>query len=214
MRIKSAVVSVAIAVCVGLPFLGCNASTLSSVFKLNEKKVTVQSGTTLKVRTIAALSTKSHESGDTFSASLAAPLVIDEATVARQGAAVRGVVVEADKGGRVKGRAHLAVRLTELETATGDWVDIDTQTVVHHAPGSKRKDAAKIGIGSGVGAAIGAIAGGGKGAAIGAGAGAGAGTGAVLATRGTQAVIPGETVLTFRLTAPLKTNAVRAPSQS
>jgi hypothetical protein len=214
MRANSPLASVAVALFVVFLFLGCNSSTLSSVFEPNEKKVTVERGTTLKVRTAATLSTKSHESGDTFDASLAAPLVIDGATVARQGAAIRGVIVEADKGGRVKGRAHLAVRLTELETATGDWVDIYTQTVVRQAPASKGKDAAKIGVGSGVGAAIGAIAGGGKGAAIGAGAGAGAGTGAVLATRGKQVVIPGETVLTFQLSAPLETKAIRAPSES
>jgi hypothetical protein len=214
MKVRRAIASAAIVVSVGFPFLGCNSSTLSTVFKLNEKKVTVERGTTLKVRTITTLSTKSHESGDAFEASLAAPLVIDGATVARQGAAVRGVIVEADKGGRVKGRAHLAVRLTELQTATGDWVDIDTGTVVRQAPGSKRNDAAKIGIGSGVGAAIGAIAGGGKGAAIGAGAGAGAGTGAVLATRGKEAAIPSETVLTFQLTAAIQTSGVREPSES
>jgi hypothetical protein len=214
MTARNTVLSAALAMCVGFPFFGCNASTLSSVFKLNEEKVTVQKGTTLKVRTVTTLSTKSHENGDAFDASLAAPLVVDGATVAPQGANVRGVVVEADKGGRAKGRAHLAVRLTELQTATGGWVDIDTLTVVRQAPGSKGKDAAKIGIGSGVGAAIGAIAGGGKGAAIGAGAGAGAGTGTVLATRGKQAVIPGETVLTFQLSAPIETKAFRAPSES
>ncbi len=214
MRIKDAVLSAAIAVCVSLPFAGCNPGTLSSVFKLNEKKVTVESGTTLKVRTTTTLSTKSHESGDRFEASLAAPLVTEGVTVARQGAPVRGVVVEADKGGRVKGRAHLAVRLTELQTTTGDWVDIKTQTFVRQAPGSKRDDAVKIGIGSGVGAAIGAIAGGGKGAAIGAGAGAGAGTGTVLATRGKQAVIPSETVLTFQLSESVQARAVRDPSES
>jgi hypothetical protein len=204
----------ATAACVVFLCIGCNSSTLSSLLNDGKENVTLESGTALKVRTLTTLSTKSHDSGDAFEAFLATPLVADGATVARQGAAVRGVVVEADPGGRVKGRAHLTVRLTELETATGDWVDIDTHAIVRWAPGSKRRDAAKIGIGSGVGAAIGAIAGGGKGAAIGAGAGAGAGTGAVLATRGKPAVIPGETVLTFQLRAPLETSALSASSES
>lgn len=214
MRTRNAVPAVAIAVCVAISFLGCNSSTLSSVFKPGEKTVTVESGTQLKVRTVATLSTQSHENGDAFEATLAAPLVIDGATVARQGAAVRGTVAEADKGGRVEGRAHLALRLTELETASGDWININTHSVVRQAPGSKKKDAAKIGIGSGVGAAIGAIAGGGKGAAIGAGAGAGAGTGAVLATRGKPAVIPSETVLTFQVSASFETSAIAGSSES
>jgi hypothetical protein len=106
------------------------------------------------------------------------------------------------------------LRLTALETANGEWIDINTHTVVRQAPGSKGKDATKIGIGSGVGAAIGAIAGGGKGAAIGAGAGAGAGTGAVLATRGKPAVIPSETVLTFKVSASFETSAIPGSSES
>jgi hypothetical protein len=64
-----------------------------------------------------------------------------------------------------------------------------------------------VGIGAGVGAAIGAIAGGGKGAAIGAGAGGAAGTGTVLATRGDPAVLPSESLITFKLQAPVTVTA-------
>ncbi len=117
---------------------------------------------------------------------------------------MKGQVVESDPGGRVKGRAQLAVQLTSLETVDGTVVPISTDSVVEVAAASKKKDALKVGIGSGIGAAIGAIAGGGKGAAIGAAAGAGAGTGAVLATRGDPATIPSEAVLTFRLRSDAK----------
>ena len=123
--------------------------------------------------------------------------------IRNKGAAVEGEIVEADKGGRVKGRAKLAVRLTRLRTAGGHAVEIVSNTVEREAKATKGKDAAKIGIGSGVGAAIGAIAGGGKGAAIGAGAGAAAGTGLVLATHGDPAVIPSESVLEFTLRSPV-----------
>ena len=70
-------------------------------------------------------------------------------------------------------------------------------------PKSTTQDAEKIGGGAALGAIIGAIAGGGKGAAIGAGAGGAAGTGTVLATRGKAAVLPSESRLTFRLSAPV-----------
>ena len=50
---------------------------------------------------------------------------------------------------------------------------------------------------------FGAIVGGKKGAGIGAATGAGAGTGVVLATRGDPAVYPSETVITFKLRAPI-----------
>jgi len=165
--------------------------------------ISLPAGTPLRVRTTTTLSTKTHEAGQTFAASLEEPLIQGGKIIAPKGAEVEGKIVDADKGGRVKGRAELAVQLTSLRTADGHAVHISTTTVTQEARGTKGKDAAKIGIGSGVGAAIGAIAGGGKGAAIGAAAGAGAGTGVVLATHGDAAVIPAETVLPFELHSPV-----------
>ena len=159
----------------------------------------------VKVRTTNTLSTKVNHAGEPFAASLQEPLIVNNRVIAQKGANVTGVIADADPGGRVKGVARIAVRLTSIETAEGK-AEISTNTVAHQANATKRKDAAKIGIGSGVGAVIGALAGGGKGAAIGAGAGAGAGTGLVLATRGDAAVLPSESVLQFRLTAPLTVN--------
>jgi hypothetical protein len=60
-----------------------------------------------------------------------------------------------------------------------------------------------IGGGAGIGTAIGAIAGGGKGAAIGAATGAAAGTGVQLLTKGETLRVPVETLLDFKLQAPL-----------
>lgn len=116
---------------------------------------------------------------------------------------MEGRVVEADKGGRVKGVAHLSIELTSLKTADGRTVQMATRPIIVQARATKGKDAAKIGIGTGVGAAVGAIAGGGKGAAIGGAAGAGAGTAVVLSTRGDAAQIGSETVLNFELRSPL-----------
>jgi hypothetical protein len=112
------------------------------------------------------------------------------------------VIADSDPGGRVKGVARLGVRLTGIETSSAAK-QITTNTVWFEAHATKKKDAAKIGIGAGVGALIGGLVGGGKGAAIGAGAGGGAGTGVVLATRGDPAVIPAESLLTFALATPL-----------
>ena len=124
--------------------------------------------------------------------------------IAPKGSAVTGQVSEADDGGRVKGVAHMAVRLTQLKLADGREIELQTNSFTKLAPKSKKDDAIKVGVGSGIGAAIGAIAGGGKGAAIGAAAGAGAGTGAVLATHGKPAVIASESVLTFQLQNPIE----------
>lgn len=164
-----------------------------------EPSVTLPEGTALEARLTQTLSTATHDVDSVFDATLAEPVVIDEQTIVPAGARLWGKVVESDKGGRVEGRAHLAVLLTEMETADGGRISISTDTQRVNAPATKREDAEKIGIGAGVGAAIGAIAGGGKGAAIGAAAGGGAGTGAVLATRGDPAVLPSETLLWFTL---------------
>jgi hypothetical protein len=155
------------------------------------------------VRTTTALSTKTSQAGESFSATLAEPLTAGGVVIAPKGAPVAGVVAAADPGGRVQGRASLTVRLTSLDV-NGRQVDLQTNTFTRVAPGTKKKDAVKVGVASGIGAAIGAIAGGGQGAAIGAGVGAGAGTGAVMATRGAPAVIGAETLLTFRLQSPVE----------
>ena len=164
------------------------------------RKTTLPAGTALTVRTTNSLSTKSVQSGETFTASLEDPIMDGSRVVAQKGATVYGKVVNADTGGRVKGVASLTIRLTELQTADGQRLAINTDSYGVQAKTTKKKDATKVGIASGVGAAIGAIAGGGDGAAKGAGIGAGAGAGAVLATRGDPAVIPSESVITFSLT--------------
>lgn len=164
---------------------------------------TIAAGAPISIYTAKTLSTKTDKDGERFVASLAQPIVNGDWVIAKKGAQVEGVVVNSDPGGKVKGRASMTVRLTSLQLADGRTIDLSTSSYTKEAKGTKKKDAAKIGIGAGVGAAIGAIAGGGKGAAIGAGVGGGAGTGYVLATRGDPAVIPSESQLTFKLTAPV-----------
>ena len=108
-------------------------------------------------------------------------------------------MVEADKGGRVKGKASLSIELTGLALADGTKIELVTTPVSHEAAANKGKNAAKVGIAAGTGAAIGAIAGGGKGAAIGAVAGGGVGA----LARGESAEIPAESVIAFELRSPV-----------
>ncbi len=164
--------------------------------------VTISAGTPITIRTQAELSTKTAKAGDSFTAMLAEPMVIEGKVIAPRGSQAEGRVVDSDPGGRVKGVASISVRLTQLRVGDRS-VAIETRPIARQAHATKRKDAAKIGIGAGIGAAIGAIAGGGEGAAIGAASGGAAGTGVVLATHGDPAIIAAESVLTFKLTAPL-----------
>ena len=139
------------------------------------------------------------KTGDVFSAILEEPIAVEDWVVAAAGARIDGRIVEADKGGRVKGKANLSIELTSLTVNDGRKVEIVTSPVTAEAAANKGKDAARVGIGAGAGAAVGAIAGGGQGAAVGALIGAGAGT----AMRGEGAEIPAETVVTFELRSPV-----------
>ncbi|MEO5924989.1 MAG: hypothetical protein ABIR70_14305 [Bryobacteraceae bacterium] len=202
---------------VGLILTGCNQSAgvpeTTAEAKLEPVKVappkpvlvpvTLPEGTRLLVRTTSTLSTKTATSGEAFSGSLAEALLVDGKEILPKGAEVTGVVAESDDGGRVKGVASISLRMTGIELA-GERVPVKSSLYVKAAPATKKKDAVKIGIGAGIGAAIGAIAGGGKGAAIGAASGGGAGTGVVLATHGDPAVVPAESIISFRLAAPLE----------
>ncbi len=159
----------------------------------------LQAGQTLTIRTTRLLTTKSMKTGEPFSAILEEPITVNEWTVAKAGAKVDGRITEADKGGRVKGKASLSVELTSLTLADGRKIEIVTSPVGAEAATNKSGDAKKIGVGAAAGAGIGAIAGGGKGAAIGGLIGAGAGT----AMRGDDAEIPAESVLTLELRSPV-----------
>jgi len=165
--------------------------------------VTLRAGMTLPVRLGESLSSEHNQAGDTFTATLDAPLAADGFVIAERGARVEGRVVEAQKSS-VKARATLALELTKLNTSDGQHVDIKTETLRKQAEAMATAD--QVGIvaaAAGIGAVIGAIAGGGKGAAIGAGAGGAAGGGGVVATRNKAVSMPTETKVTFRLSAPV-----------
>ncbi len=163
------------------------------------KTVTLAAGTSITVRINETVSTNTNYPGDTFTASLVSPVIIDGFVIADRGSRAIGKVTRADKAGRVKGTAELALVLTQLHTTDGQTLNIETAPWDQEGPASKKRDAAEVAGGAALGAIIGALAGGGKGAAIGAGAGGAAGTGAVLTTRGKPAQIQAETRLTFSL---------------
>jgi len=165
--------------------------------------VTLQPGTTLKVRTLEAISTDRNYTGDTFRATLESPIVRNGYIIADRGSQVQGRIVDSEKAGRVQGLANLTLALTSINTTDGQRIAIQTNTTDIKGPASKKRDVAEIAGGSALGAIIGAIAGGGKGAAIGAGAGGGAGTVGALSTRGKAAVVQAETPLTFQLNTPV-----------
>jgi hypothetical protein len=164
--------------------------------------VTIPQGTSLAIRVNEKISTDHNYSGDTFRATLDAPLVVDGFIIADRGAKVLGKVVKAQKPGKFEGAAELSLALTEISTTDGQKLHVETNQSLRKGPSNTTQEAEKMGGGAALGAIIGAIAGGGRGAAIGAGAGGAAGTGAVLLGHGKPAVIENETKLTFTLANP------------
>jgi len=165
--------------------------------------LTLAAGTVISIRTSQYLSSDQNRPGDSFSAELQQPLVVDGWVVARRGQTVLGRVVTAQKAGRIKGVSQLGIELSQLVLVDGQQLPIRTQLMQTGGGTSQGRDAQAIGTTTGVGAIIGAAADGGKGAAIGSGAGAAAGIAGVLLTRGRSTVIPPETLLTFQLEFPV-----------
>jgi hypothetical protein len=161
-------------------------------------------GTVIRASLEHSLSTENNTAGDPFTMKVVDSLKVDDKTVIPVGSTIKGVVAESLRSGRVKGRAQMSLRFTELVLPNGRSYAIQTASVSHIAPTTKKRDGMMIGGGAGVGALIGGIAGGGKGAGIRAASGAGAGTGLVLATRGKETGFSAGSTLNVKLMEPLK----------
>ncbi len=173
-------------------------------------QLTLPAGSWVTVRLNQPIATDHNQAGDAFTATLAQPLIVDGLVIARRGQTVAGRVVESQQGGRVKGTSRLVIELTELSLVDGQQVNIQTQLTERNASTSIGRDAAAIATTTGIGAAIGGAVDGGLGAGIGAAAGAVASTIGVLATRGNNTAVYPETLLTFRIVAPVFVNTTRS----
>lgn len=155
-----------------------------------------QAPSSVSVRLVDRLSTESTRPGDTFTATLAEPLVVDGRLIAQKNARVSGHVLEAVSSGRLKRPALLTLRLDNVRT-TSRSLALQSQDLTIKAGSHTTRNVVIIGGSAGAGAIIGGVAGGGKGAAIGAATGAGAGTLAAYLTGKKEIELPSETLLTF-----------------
>ena len=178
---------------------------ISSIGALDAaRRVTIPEGTALRVRLDTTVASNTSRVEDRVYGRLVNPIVIDGRTVVPAGSQVVGTVVNADRSDRVKGRASLALRFSELTLAgDNDRYRIRTTTWSRRAEATKGEDAVKIAAPAAGGAVIGALTGGKKGAAIGGAIGGGAGTAVVLSTRGKEVRLGRGSVLVVRLSSPL-----------
>jgi len=168
------------------------------------REATLPAGTQLRVVLDTGVGSDTSRTEQAVQGHLSSPVVLHGDTVLAEGTRVGGVVTSAERSGKVKGRAHIAVRFDTI-TPRGDdeRYRIRTAAVQRTAASTKKKDAVKVGGGAAGGAIIGAIVGGKKGAAIGTAVGGGAGTAAVLSTRGDEVHLPKGSALTLRLSEPV-----------
>jgi len=159
-------------------------------------------GTALPVTFETTVSSATSNAEDKVLARVRADVRSGGRVVVPAGSELRGHVLTARRSGKVKGRAYLSLRFTELSVG-GRTYPVSTGRIAVLAPRTHGRDAKIIGGGAAAGALVGAIADGGKGAGVGALVGGGAGTGAVLATRGKEVTLPAGARWRVRLLKPL-----------
>lgn len=174
------------------------ASAPPPVPKPKPQPIVVPSGTTLTVTMGQALSSKTSQAGQPFTATLAQPVSVAGTPALPKGATVNGKVVSAKAKGKFKGQGELSLTLTSISVQDHSY-EIQTDVVSNVTKGKGKRTAVATGGGAAGGALIGGIAGGGKGAGIGALIGAGAGLIGGAATGNKQIEIPAEAALSFTL---------------
>ncbi|HEY6265929.1 MAG TPA: hypothetical protein VIW93_14100 [Candidatus Acidoferrum sp.] len=181
-------------------------SAKSEIKKIIEPKpLVVPADTVLTVVLDQTISTKTTKSGDRFSATVEAPVVVNEKVAIRKNARAHGIVNDAKAAGRFKGGAVLALALTSI-TVDGQGYAIQTSAPTMASKGKGKRTAAMVGGGAGGGALIGGLAGGGKGALIGGLVGAAVGTGGAGLTGSRDITLGSESTLNFKILQPVEIN--------
>ena len=167
----------------------CSMVAVTSAHAIHKRRTAaaIPEGTSIQVRLTTPLDSGEAEAGQTFTGTLAEPVVAGGKTVMAKGAAVRGKVVEAVSSGRLKRPASITLALTTVST---EPLKIDGKSHLV-------RNVALIGGGTAAGAIIGGATGGKKGAAIGAAIGAGAGTATAFLTGKNEIALPEEMILPF-----------------
>ena len=162
--------------------------------------MTIPAGMTISVRMLDAIDSGKNYAGETFRATVDAPLVVDGKTLVPRGAEAIGRLVTVEQSGRLQGRPLVALELTALNFS-GKSLASQTSAYQEVGPSQTKRTALFAGGGALVGTVFGAIAGGGV--LIGSNVGGAAGT-IVQAVRGAKQIrIPAESLVTFTLQSPI-----------
>jgi hypothetical protein len=164
----------------------------------------VPAGTTFGVRLNEQLSTRSHQVGSSFTATLTEAILAPNGTVLiPAGATVRGRVVESRESARAGQDAHLAIEFTSISSGgrtyaiAGSALNTPVRLVTRD---TKAEQAAKVGGGAAVGAVLGQVIGRNTRSTVaGAAIGAAAGTAVAIGTADVDAVVDSGSRVSIRL---------------
>jgi type IV secretion system protein VirB10 len=162
-------------------------------------EIVLGEGTRISLQLNDHLSTKLNNEGDTFTATVTAPVYLKDRLIIPKGSIISGSISRVLRPGRFKGKAVMNLLFSSIRlpgaaaqlpiVASLARVDQEGNAGVRGegtiaGEDSKGRDAAKVAVPTLTGAGIGAIVNGGHGAGIGAGIGAAVGLATVLAGRG------------------------------
>lgn len=178
----------------------------------------IAAGTTLHCRLVQTLSTKLSFQGDTFTATVTEPLVIDGKHVIPVGSTIDGRISWLARPGRIKGVGEMRLDAEKITLPDGRSFMVNAVLVNAYGaegarvageegnikgPGSRRKDLEEIGLGMGGGGFVGTLIGGFHGAVIGGAVGGMAGLVDTLRRRGKDLTLPSGSQLNYQLTREL-----------
>lgn len=171
--------------------------------------VTVPQGASLYVMVMQTIDSHHTKPGAAFHGILARDLALSNGIIAiPRGATVDGTVIDARPPGHFKGGPKLALQLSNINVGNRSYV-LTSDTWTRSGPGKGVQTAGSAASGAVFGAVAGAIAGGGPIALLGAAIGGLGGAGLSALSPGAHLVIPAESVIVFRMDAPL---TVREPT--
>jgi len=161
--------------------------------------VGIPSGTELSLALDTPLSSETSQAGDSFSATVVEPIVIEGREVIPAGSAIEGKVTEATPAKRGAGEARLALSFSALRLASGYHTGI-VGSFQEVSASKKGRNAAVIGGSAAGGALLGRILGKDtRSTVIGAIIGGGIGTAVLVGREREQAVLPADTPFGIRL---------------
>src|SRR5262245_944639 len=123
------------------------AAGAASIFdRVTNRQVTLPAGTRLPVVLDTYVASNVSRPEQPITAHVSRDVIVDRVVVVPAGSQVFGVVTDARRAGRVKGRAHVGIRFTSLiPRGTRDRYRIQTASFGRTAPATKKQDAANIG---------------------------------------------------------------------